>query len=143
MARGISLHIGMNAVDPNGYPLRPTRAGRKYAVLSEDYHPVRFDCDFTIGWVGPLRSCELDADNMYELAKSQNFVAKTLKTKKATTKNVIKEIRRAAKKLVSGDTFLLSYSGHGAQVEDLSGDEADGQDETWCLYDHSLSKSDD
>jgi hypothetical protein len=29
----------------------------------------------------------------------------------------------------------MSYSGHGAQVEDLSGDEADGEDETWCLYD--------
>ncbi len=135
MAKGISLHIGMNKVDPNGYPLRPTRRGKKYVVLSDKYDPVSFDCDFKIGWVGPLSSCELDADNMHELLKNQKFRAKTLKTKKATTKNVIKEIRSAAKKLVAGDTFLLSYSGHGAQVEDLSGDEADGEDETWCLYD--------
>lgn len=135
MAKGISLHIGMNEVDPSGYPLRPTRPGRKYVVLSDEYNPVSFDCDFKIGWVGPLSSCELDAENMYKLAKSQKFNAKILKTKKATTDNVIKVIRNAAKKLVAGDTFLMSYSGHGAQVEDLSGDEADGEDETWCLYD--------
>ena len=135
MAKGLSLHIGMNKVDPSGYPLKPTRSGRKYVVLSEKYNPVRFDCEFNVGWEGPLSSCELDAENMYELAKRQKFKAKILKTKKATTANVIKEIRSAAKKLATGDTFLMTYSGHGAQVEDLSGDEADGEDETWCLYD--------
>lgn len=135
MAKGISLHIGMNEVDPNGYPLRPTRPGRKFVVLSDEYHPVSFDCDFKVGWVGPLSSCELDAENMYKLAKRQKFDAKILRTKKATTDNVIKVMRKAAKKLVAGDTFFMSYSGHGAQVEDLSGDEADGEDETWCLYD--------
>lgn len=135
MAKGISLHIGVNEVDPNGYPLTPTRTGRKYVVLSDDYHPVSFDCNFKIGWVGPLSSCELDAVNMQKLARRQKFKTTILKTKKATTDNVIKEIRTAAKKLVAGDTFLVSYSGHGSQVEDLSGDEADGEDETWCLYD--------
>jgi hypothetical protein len=135
MAKGISLHIGVDEVDPNGYPLTPTRTGRKYVVLSDDYHPVSFDCNFKVGWVGPLSSCELDAVNMQKLAKRQKFNAKILKTKKATTDNVTKEIRSAAKKLVAGDTFLVSYSGHGSQVEDLSGDEADGEDETWCLYD--------
>ena len=135
MAKGISLHIGMNAVDPYGYPLKPTRPGRKYAVLSDDYEPVTFDCDFRVGWVGPLSSCELDAENMHELAKKQGFKAKLLRTEQATTENVIKEIRDAAKKLKSGDTFLITYAGHGAQVEDLTGDERDGEDETWCLYD--------
>ena len=135
MAKGISLHIGLNAVDPYGYPLAPTRRARKYVVLSDDYDPVSFDCDFRIGWVGPLSSCELDAENMHDLAKSQKFDAKILRTKKATTSNVTKAIRSAAKKLTAGDTFLMTYSGHGAQVEDLSGDERDGEDETWCLYD--------
>ena len=135
MAKGISLHIGVNEVDPNGYPLNPVRSGRKYAVLSDDYHPVHFDCNFQVGWVGPLSSCELDAVNMQKLAKRQKFNTTILKTKQATTENVIKEIRSAAKKLKAGDTFLVSYSGHGSQVEDLSGDEVDGEDETWCLYD--------
>ncbi|MEO5695911.1 MAG: caspase family protein, partial [Burkholderiaceae bacterium] len=29
-------------------------------------------------------------------------------------------------------------SGHGGQVPDVDGDEADGKDETWCLYDGQL-----
>ncbi|NNE60025.1 MAG: caspase family protein [Woeseia sp.] len=135
MSKGISVHIGINEVDPYKYPLSPYRRGGKYAVLSDDYHPVDFDCDFWVGWRGSLSSCELDADNMYALAKKQKFKAKRLKTKQATTDNVINAIRGAAKELQAGDTFLMTYSGHGAQVEDLSGDERDGEDETWCLYD--------
>jgi hypothetical protein len=135
MAKGISLHIGVNKVDPHGYPLRPSYSGRQYVVLSDDYRPVEFDCWFNVGWEGPLSSCELDADAMYALAKSQKFRATILKTEKATATNVEKKIRSAAKQLVAGDTFMLSYAGHGAQVEDLTNDEADGEDETWCLYD--------
>lgn len=135
MAKGISLHIGVNEVDPEGYPLKPAY-GRRYAIVSKDYEPVTFgETAFNVGWIGNLSSCELDAENMFRLATRQKFSAKLLKTKKATTANVISFIKRAARQLKSGDTFLMSYSGHGAQVEDLSGDEADGEDETWCLYD--------
>ena len=47
-------------------------------------------------------------------------------------------MRHAAKRLVSGDLFFLTYSGHGGQVPDVTGEEADKQDETWCLYDGQL-----
>jgi hypothetical protein len=40
--------------------------------------------------------------------------------------------------LNSGDIYVLSYSGHGGQIPDVSHDEADKQDETWCLYDGEL-----
>lgn len=135
MSKGISLHIGVNKVDPYGYRLSPKYNGRHYVVLSDEYNPIDFDCKFELGFVGTLSSCELDAENMYKLATSQKFNATILKTKKATSENVEKYIRRAAKQLVAGDTFFLSYAGHGSQVEDLSGDERDGEDETWCLYD--------
>lgn len=135
MNKGISLHIGVNELDPFGYPLKPTY-GKRYVVISKHHDPVSFgDNDFNVGFRGPLSTCEKDAQAMYELAKKQKFNAKMLKTKEATADNVIKEIKSAAKELMAGDTFLLSYAGHGAQVEDLSGDEADGEDETWCLYD--------
>ena len=38
----------------------------------------------------------------------------------------------------AGDLFFLSYSGHGGQVPDINGEEADSKDETWCLYDGQL-----
>jgi hypothetical protein len=110
MPKGIALTTGLNAVDPKHYG----------------------------GWSGVLNACEADAHDMADIAKSAGFAVKTLLTQAATRSNVIKEITNAAKSLKAGDIFLLSYSGHGGQLPDLNGDEDDGQDETWCLYDGEL-----
>jgi metacaspase-1 len=110
MAKGIALCIGLNAVDPNHYS----------------------------GWSGNLNACEADADDMMAIATSSNFKGKKLLTRAGTRKNVIAEITSAANALKKGDIFLLTYSGHGGQVPDTSGDEDDSQDETWCLYDGEL-----
>ncbi len=61
-----------------------------------------------------------------------------LLTKKATRSNVLAGMRAAAKALKTGDLFFLTYSGHGGQVPDVTGEEPDKQDETWCLYDGQL-----
>lgn len=90
------------------------------------------------GWTGPLAACEFDANDMAVLTKRQGIKNTVLLTKKATRAAVLSGIRKAAKALTAGDFFLLSYSGHGGQVPDISGDEADKQDETWCLYDGQL-----
>ena len=108
--KALSLHIGLNAVDPKAYA----------------------------GWSGPLAACEFDANDMTALAKSQGMKPSTLLTKKGTRSAVLAGMRAAAKALKKGDLFLLSYSGHGGQVPDTSGDEADKKDETWCLYDGQL-----
>ena len=110
MSKGIALNIGLNSVDPNCYE----------------------------GWSGPLNACEADAKDIADLARAQGFAAAKLLTKKATRDAVLKAIAGAAKKLKIGDIFLLSYSGHGGQAPDLNGDEPDGKDETWCLYDGQL-----
>jgi hypothetical protein len=110
MAKGLTLAIGLNSVDPKHYG----------------------------GWSGELNACEADADDMTNIAKSKNFRVKTLLTKVATRGRVIGEISKAAKTLKSGDIFMLSYSGHGGQLPDLNNDEPDAQDETWCLYDGEL-----
>lgn len=110
MAKGIALHIGLNSVDANHYE----------------------------GWSGPLNACEADANDMADLARTQGFAAAKLLTKKATRNAVLKGIADAAKTLKSGDIFFLTYSGHGGQAPDLNGDEPDGKDETWCLYDGQL-----
>jgi hypothetical protein len=108
--RGVSLHIGLNAVDPKHYS----------------------------GWDGPLAACEFDAHDMNDLAKAQGMTPTVLLTRDATRDNVLTALRKAAKMLRSGDLFFLTYSGHGGQVEDVSGEEDDKLDETWCLFDGQL-----
>ena len=68
------------------------------------------------------------------LGTACGFEMKTLLTCQATRAAVLSALDEAAG-LHSGDTFLLTYSGHGGQVPDRNGDEDDYADETWCLYD--------
>ncbi|MBC7734133.1 MAG: caspase family protein [Bacteriovorax sp.] len=109
-ARALSLNIGLNAVDAAAYG----------------------------GWDGPLAACEFDANDMAFIARFWSMKSTVLLTKKATRANVLAGMRGAAKALKAGDLFFMSYSGHGGQVPDVSGDESDKQDETWCLFDGQL-----
>lgn len=111
MPTGLSIHIGLNKVDPEKYD----------------------------GWDGELNACENDARDMAELAKSLDYRNRTmLLTPDATSQNVTAALKKAAKELKSGDILFLTYSGHGGQVPDLNGDEKDRQDETWVLFDRQL-----
>ncbi|MDQ2962405.1 MAG: caspase family protein [Pseudomonadota bacterium] len=111
MTVGISLHIGLNRVDPDQYE----------------------------GWNGQLTACEADAKDMAALAKKQGFTSSTLLlTEAATAEAVANAILGAAKTLKSGDLFFLTYSGHGGQVDDTNGDEKDRMDETWVCYDRQF-----
>jgi metacaspase-1 len=106
----LSLHLGLNAVSAAAYG----------------------------GWTGPLAACEFDANDMAAVAKTRGIKATVLLTKKATRAAMLAALRGAAKTLVAGDLFVLSYSGHGGQMPDTNADETDGQDETWCLFDGQL-----
>ena len=90
------------------------------------------------GWSGPLAACEFDARDLEALARAQGMSPTVLLTSEATRAATLSAIRAAARKLKSGDLFFLSYSGHGGQVEDVSGEEDDKLDETWCLFDGQL-----
>jgi len=108
--KGLSLHIGLNAVSPAAYG----------------------------GWSGDLAACEFDAKDMAAIAASRGMKSTVLLTKKGTRAKTLAAMRKAAKQLRKGDLFFLTYSGHGGQVPDVTGEEADKQDETWCLYDGQL-----
>jgi hypothetical protein len=110
MPKGISLHLGLNGVDPAHYE----------------------------GWAGPLNACEADAATMENICQASGLTPRVLLTAEATRDAVITAIGDAAATLEAGDLFVLSYSGHGGQIPDINGDEADGLDETWCLYDGEL-----
>jgi hypothetical protein len=112
MPKGISLHIGVLAVDPNHY----------------------------CGWAGELSGCERDAEDMELIAKATGFETHLLRTRQATRRNVHEAISKASRQLKEADTFFLTFSGHGGQVEDTNGDERrvslfKTKDETWCLFD--------
>lgn len=109
--KGLSLHIGLNSVDPQYYA----------------------------GWNGTLLACENDANDMKTIAKNMGFTnADILLTKQATRKAVLDACKNVAAELLPGDIFLLTYSGHGGQLPDLNNDEPDNIDETWCLYDGQM-----
>lgn len=110
MAHGVSLHIGLNSVDRTAYG----------------------------GWDGQLAACENDARSMEQITSSLGYRAQKLITDHATSAAVIQAIETAGKGLEKGDIFVLTYSGHGGQVPDTNGDEVDGKDETWVLYDRQL-----
>ena len=106
MARGISIHIGLNNID--------------------------------VGYYGPgneLAGCINDARDMQNLAVAQGFQTTLMTDEGATSDTVVAAISGAAHTLHAGDILLVTYSGHGSQVPDKNGDEPDGKDETWCLYD--------
>jgi len=110
MAKGISIHIGMEYIDPAHY--------------GED---------------GALRTCGRDCLDMQALAESQNYEESiVLLNEEGTREAVSTAIANAAEKLEAGDILFVSYSGHGTSIPDETGDEEDGKDETWCLFDGML-----
>ena len=107
---GISIHIGLNSVDPARYN----------------------------GWSGQLSGCINDARDMQTIARAMGYSPSLMTDSQATAANVVRAIGQAAQQLNAGDILLLTYSGHGGQVQDANGDEPDGQDETWVLWDRML-----
>lgn len=112
--KAIAICMGLNQVDPARYA----------------------------GWSGPLTGCEGDADAMAEIASKSGFKVKVLKTRDATRDKFERLVLDAAKQLQDDGILLVSYSGHGGQVPDMNGDEIDGEDETWCLYDGEIIDDD-
>lgn len=102
------LHIGLCSVDPQSYA----------------------------GWRGRLDGCEKDAITMMDLIMADK--AYLLRTAEATWESVRLAIMELVSIAVPGDQVYISYSGHGTRLPDKSGDELDGMDEAWCLYDTLL-----
>jgi metacaspase-1 len=83
-----------------------------------------------------LRGCVNDVENMraalielYGFKKSDIAVLIDTEATKKAMQTGIKHLVTASKK---GDVAMLHYSGHGSNVPDDNGDEADGRDEILC-----------
>jgi metacaspase-1 len=112
MPKAISVHIGLNNVDPAAYG----------------------------GWDGTLVGCINDAHELAMIATGEGYRTSILTDRQATAATVLSAIRAAATRLTAGDIFLLTYSGHGGQMEDIEqeGEEPRGFDETWVCWDRQL-----
>lgn len=110
MGQGFSLHIGLNGVDSTKYN----------------------------GWPGTLSGCVNDANAMQAICGSRGFLTQLLLNGDATSDAILGAIGQAAYNLQSEDTFILTYSGHGGQVPDPTGDSPNGLDDTWVAYDRMV-----
>lgn len=113
MGRAVSLHVGLNRLDPARY-----------------------------GTDASLDAAEADALAWKAFAEGRGFDARVLLTAAATHDGITGAVRAIAQELAAhsgeGDAIvLITYSGHGTSLrgEDASGDEGDGADEAWCAYD--------
>lgn len=110
MAKGLSLNIGVNELKKGFYSSN-----------------------------GRLDSPENDAKAMAAIATMEGYKSPIiLLTQQATKDNFLHHLNNCINELEAGDTFLLSFSGHGGQIIDKNGDEAEGLDETWCMHDQHI-----
>jgi len=107
---GVSLHVGVDRVDPEHY-----------------------------GGDLALPSCVNDAREMERIANLLGYDTARLENEDATCSNLSGFMRNAALNLFAGDALFLTYSGHGSQVpNDSDDDEPDLKDETLVLFDRML-----
>ena len=79
MAKAISLHIGVNSLDP-----------------------IHYD-----GWEGILKGCENDARDMQAIAAACGFESKLRLSSQATKQHIFEDIRNASSRLSGGDFFFF------------------------------------
>ncbi len=79
-----------------------------------------------------------DAINMNKLFNRLGFTTKMFLNSEATWYNIKMYLEKLASELSEGDLLVLTAAGHGGQVKDKDGDETDGYDETWVLYDREV-----
>mmetsp|Transcript_116152 Transcript_116152/g.259636 ORF Transcript_116152/g.259636 Transcript_116152/m.259636 type:complete len:343 (+) Transcript_116152:106-1134(+) len=81
-------------------------------------------------------TCTTDARNIEELARQcgvQELVS--MYDEQCTREAVLNAIQRMCSMCGPDDYFIFFYAGHGTNVQDVSGDEADNQDEAFVCVD--------
>ncbi|MEO8411246.1 MAG: caspase family protein [Propionivibrio sp.] len=87
------------------------------------------------GTQNDLAGCVNDANDWAAELGSRDFTTKTLIDAAATHAGMTDAINSLIHFARSGDTVVITYSGHGTWLPDSSGDETDGRDEALCPYD--------
>jgi len=92
-----------------------------------------------------LNGCIHDAENIASRLVGFKTISMLTDytTMKPTKANIVREFTKLVSGAVSGDCLLFAFSGHGSQVNDKNGDEADGKDEGLFTLDNKLIVDDE
>eukprot|EP00929_Paragymnodinium_shiwhaense_P008178 TRINITY_DN112122_c0_g1_i1.p1 TRINITY_DN112122_c0_g1~~TRINITY_DN112122_c0_g1_i1.p1 ORF type:complete len:357 (-),score=82.49 TRINITY_DN112122_c0_g1_i1:112-1182(-) len=106
---------------------KPSDTGNKVHLLitANDYKNT----------ANPL-TCSMDGRNMEELANLCGVdIVVAMYDDECQKDLVADKLREMAQNVEEDDVFIFYYSGHGANLPDQDGEEADGQDEALCFTD--------
>ena len=84
-----------------------------------------------------LRGCLNDVESMRQCLLNNGFDImdiKTLRDHQATKEAILSSLKRMIDDATEDDHLVFSFSSHGSQVPDTSGDEPDGLDEILVTY---------
>jgi hypothetical protein len=82
-----------------------------------------------------LSGCVNDAKDWASALQSRGFTVQSQLDSQATKANMVSAISALVGGAQTGDSLVITYSGHGTYAPDTSGDEPDNLDEALCPYD--------
>jgi metacaspase-1 len=94
------------------------------------------------GTANDLQGCINDANDWAALLLGFGFSVNTMLDAQATRQNVRAALGDLVSAAGAGDVVVFTYSGHGTQVFDTSGDEGDTYDEAIYVYDGAVLDDD-
>ena len=94
------------------------------------------------GSMNDLQGCVNDANDWCALLQGFGFDVSVMLNAQATRNNVKAALDGLVTAANAGDVVVFTYSGHGTQVMDVSGDESDAYDEALYAYDGSVVDDD-
>jgi uncharacterized caspase-like protein len=87
-----------------------------------------------------LAGCVNDAHDWAGVLAGRGFSVQTVVDAQATKAAMVDAMGGLIRKAASGDSVVITYSGHGTYAPDIDGDESDGLDEALCPYDIKQGK---
>ena len=85
-----------------------------------------------------LQGCVNDANDWAEFLQLNGFETQVILNSQATRNNLLTALGNLINEAVADDVIVFTYSGHGTNVMDTSGDEDDSYDEALYVYDGVL-----
>ena len=119
----------INLTGPNG--VSSSKMAAKHGLV------VGIDCYPYLPQSSQLEGAVRDAEFAHQVLTERFGFSepKLLLNEDATREAILREMYEMVRRVEPGDEAFFHFSGHGSQLQDLDGDEADGYDETLVPFD--------